>query len=85
MATLQNREIDFREKRGTVDAIVSLMEELKVEIKSHPEKVTQCILLDWKKALDAVNHSVLLQNLHDMGFWGPVNKFLKFYVSDRTQ
>ena len=55
MATLQNREIwhnreiDFREKRGTVDAIVSLMEKLKVEIKSHPEKVTQCILLDWKK------------------------------------
>ena len=55
----------FRSKRGTVDAIIELLEQISNE-KTHCE----AILLDLTKAFDTVEISLLVEKLERYGIRG---------------
>ena len=70
----------FRSKRGTVDAIVELLEQISNE-KTHCE----AILLDLTKAFDTVKISLLVEKLERYGIRGICLKLLQSYLESRKQ
>ena len=44
---------------------------------------TDVIYFDISKAFDTVNHSILLEKLHNFGITGPLLKWLKIYLEGR--
>ena len=48
-------------------------------------KVSALILLDFTKAFDMLNHSILLSVLHYAGFGDKAIKLMKSFLTDRTQ
>ena len=50
------------------------------------KKLFSCgVFIDFKKAFDTVNHTILLDKLNYYGFGGIVNQWFSFYLSNRTQ
>ena len=43
------------------------------------------VFIDLKKALDTVNHKILLDNLISMVFQGIINEWFQSYLTNRTQ
>ena len=64
---LQNSRFGFRSKRSTIDALITLIEEVRQDWYSNTTK-TQCAFIDLKKAFDTVDHILLLENLTYMVF-----------------
>ena len=68
---LQNCQFGFRSKRSTIDALITLIEEVRQDWDSNNTK-TQCTFIDLKKAFDTVDHTLLLEKCDAYGFRGPV-------------
>ena len=43
------------------------------------------LIMDFAKAFNMVNHSLLVHNVHHYGIQGPVNKWIANFLSDRRQ
>ena len=56
---LHYSQFGFRRKRSTVEALASLIKEIRFNWDNQVI-VTQCTLLDLRKAYDTVNHKLLL-------------------------
>ena len=63
-------------KMSTQHAIVDIVNSIQRNIDN--KLFTSGIFLDFKKAFDTVDHSILLRKLSHYGIRGPVNDWFKF-------
>ena len=65
---LFNRQFAFRTKHSTIDALVELLE--KIRLNCQNVKVIS-FFLDLKKAFDTIEHDILLKKIENNGIRGP--------------
>ena len=80
---LTNHQYGFRKNYSTTLAITDLYESL-LEKKERGE-ISCLLFLDFAKAFDTVDHSILLKKLRHYGIRGLGNNILASYLSDRQQ
>lgn len=82
-SVISPRQFGFVQGLGTV----SLLEEFSDLLHSaFDNNLYSCALfLDISKAFDSVDHSILLQKLHKLGFRGNFHTLLTNYLSNRSQ
>ena len=80
---LYANQFGFQKGLSTEFAINSLLNNI-IECMENKE-VGFCILLDFAKAFDTVNHEILLDKLDYYGIRGTAHKWFKSYLSNRMQ
>ena len=65
---LSNRQFGFRTKHSTIDALVELVE--KIRLNSQNVKVIS-FFLDLKKAFDTIEHDILMKKIENTGLRVP--------------
>jgi len=80
---LTPRQHGFRSKRSCGTQLLEFMEELTENMEKCEQ--TDIVILDFAKAFDKVNHSLLLHKLHHYGVRGIVNKWIEGFLGDRQQ
>ena len=80
----KNNQYGFRSNPNTTDAIVSMLEDIRVnkQNKANEIKVT---FLDLKKAFDTVDHRVLLVKCSDYELKGITLNIIASFLHERTQ
>merc|ERR1712168_742219 len=73
----------FQKGLSTEYAINSLLNNIIQCLEN--KEVGFCILLDFAKAFDTVNHEILLDKLNYYGIRGTAQKWFKSYLSERQQ
>ena len=81
--TLYKFQFGFRKHFSTSHAIISLVERINKVISS--DKYMIGVLLDFRKAYDTVNYSILLKQLYKYGVRGHLLDWFKNYLTDRQQ
>ena len=80
---LSPRQHGFRRKRSCETQLLEFMEELTENMEAC--KQTDIMIMDFAKAFDKVNHSLLLHKLHHYGVRGQVNRWITGFLQDRKQ
>jgi hypothetical protein len=80
---LYDLQFGFREGHATHLAVIKLMENIVSSLDKG--EYSAAIFLDFWKAFDTVNHSILLQKLSHYGIRGVANSWINSYLSNRTQ
>lgn len=83
MSILSTKQFGFQKGMGTVDAILTLMEDIYESINREQYMIS--LFVDLRKAFDTVNHEILLSKLHHYGIRGIVHDWFKSYLSNRKQ
>ena len=73
----------FRKKRSCETQLLEFAEELSENMERGGQ--TDIVILDFAKAFDKVNHSLLLHKLHHYGVGGKINKWIEGFLSNRLQ
>ena len=71
------------EKKDSIQATTSLFKEIEANWRSKIKM--NCVFIDFTKAFDAVDHSVLLNKLNQIGIRGFSQKLLTSYLTKRCQ
>ena len=80
---LYEKQFGFRSNHSTDHAILSIIDKIQLSIE---EKSYSCgISLDFKKAFDTVDHSILIKKLDKLGIRGLANKWFVSYLTNRKQ
>ena len=80
---LFSEQYGFRDKHSTQHAVLDIVNAIQENIDHN---VFSCgIFLDFKKAFDTVDHSVLLQKLHYYSVRGTAHNWFTSYLDGRTQ
>ena len=73
----------FRQAHSTQHAIFDMVENIQTNMN---KKLLSCgVFVDFKKAFDTVNHTILLDKLNYYGFLGIVNQWFSSYLLNRKQ
>ena len=80
---LYENQFGFQKGLSTEFAINSLLNNI-IECLEN-KQIGFCILLDFAKAFDTVNHEILLAKLHYYGIRGTAHKWFESYLSERMQ
>ena len=80
---LSNCQFGFRKKLSTLDAIIDMTQYVYDSLDRN--KTVVSFFLDFSKAFDCVNHSVLLRKLEQYGVRGLANKWFSTYLNNRKQ
>ena len=78
---LSDSQFGFRHGKSTVDAIATIIEEIRSNLHNNSKK-TKCTFLDIKKPFDTVDHNILLQKCYRYGQRGLIYNILKTYLSN---
>ena len=76
-------QFGFRSKRSTTDAILRFIDE--GYNAWNDKKILLSIYLDFSKAFDTIDHSLLCKKLYRYGVRGNINSWFKSYLSNRMQ
>ena len=80
---LYEKQFGFHSNHSTDYAILSIIDKIQLSID---EKSYSCgIFLDFKKALNTVDHSILIKKLDKLGIRGLANKWFVSYLTNRKQ
>ena len=80
---LYKLQFGFRNKHSTNLALIEITEKIR---KACDEGLYACgIYLDFQKAFDTVNHSILLSKLEHYGIRGTTNNWFRSFICDRLQ
>jgi hypothetical protein len=80
---LYQLQFGFREGHSTHMAVIKLLETIISSLDKGEFAAT--IFLDFSKAFDTVNHSILLEKLNHYGVRGIANQWVSSYLTDRKQ
>ena len=80
---LYTNQYGFQKGMSTEYAINSLLHHIVHSMNQ--DETGFCILLDFAKAFDTVNHKILLDKLHYYGIRGTALKWFQSYLQDRMQ
>jgi hypothetical protein len=80
---LDELQSGFRKNHSTGTALVRITEDMRHAVSKG--EVTVLVLLDFNKAFDSVNHSLLLDILKYMNFSSSVVAWFNSYLSFRSQ
>jgi hypothetical protein len=73
----------FRSSHGTCTALIKITNDIYNAINS--SKLTLLTLLDYSKAFDTINHTLLIAKLSSIGFCNLAIKWFQSYLCDRCQ
>ena len=76
-------QFGFRKQISTLDAIIHFTENIYDALNGKISSLS--ILIDYSRAFDTVNHSILLQKLESYGVRGGALQFISSYLKDRQQ
>ena len=80
---LYKHQYGFRENHSTKLAVINLINQL---VRFQDEgKVTVGVFIDFAKAFDTINHSILISKMHTYGIRGLPLAWFRNYLSDRVQ
>ena len=80
---LTDNQHGFRRGRSCETQLLELVEELTTNLGSG--KQTDVIIMDFSKAFDKVNHSLLLHKLQHYGVHGTTNTWIANFLNNRCQ
>ena len=80
---ISNSQFGFTRGKSTQDAIINLTEFLYETLNRRD--IAICTFLDFRKAFDVVNHSILLRKLYKYGIRGRVLELFSSYLQNRSQ
>ena len=81
---LKANQFGFRSNHNTTDAIVSLLEDIRMNKQNNAIEI-KVTFLDLKKAFDTVDHHILLQKCSDYGLRSKTLSIIASFLHDRTQ
>ena len=80
---LDDNQLGFHSRHSTTQASMPITDKIQRAIES---KLYSCgIFLDFSKALDTVDHNVLLAKLEHYGIRGLINEWFRSYSANRQQ
>ena len=79
---LFNRQFWFRTKHSTIDALVDLVEKIRLNCQN---KKAISFYLDLKKAFDTIEHDILLKKIENTGIRGSALNWVTTYLKGRQQ
>ena len=80
---LSKKQYGFQKNKSTEHAILDIQSKI-IDAFENKEK-SCCIFLDFAKAFDTVNHTILLRKLYYYGIRGETFNWLQSYLSNRKQ
>ena len=78
-----NLQFGFRQKHSTTHALIHLTEKIREQLDSG--KYGCRIFVDFQKAFDTVDHTILTQKVNYYGVRGKTNNWFSSYLKNRTQ
>ena len=80
---LSSYQHGFRANHSCESQLLELTDEITRNLDRGVQ--TDVVVLDFAKAFDKVNHSLLIHKLNYYGVCGPINAWIKDFLSERTQ
>ena len=80
---LSNFQYGFQKNRSTSLAVVDVVSKITKTLEN--KKIPCCIFLDFAKAFDTIDHTILLKKLEHYGIRGVAKDWFQSYLNSRFQ
>ena len=79
---LNVKQYGFRANHSTVDQLICTYNDISRMVDGW--QIVDLIFFDFSKALDCVNHAILISKLHSLGIWGDILECIRAFLTGRT-